>query len=52
MEKKYLREDHVKGQRYLSFSDSRKEDIQKIEIHEQKCFAASPQLKWKTLSFN
>lgn len=52
MEKKYLREDQKRTNTFVLLHDSRKEDIQKIEIHEQKCFAASPQLKWKTLSFN
>lgn len=44
MEKKYL-----KGQKrrntFVLLHDSRKEDIQKFQIHEQKCFTASPQLQ-------
>lgn len=34
-----------KGQTPLSFYMTRKEDIQKIEVHEKKWFTASPQLK-------
>lgn len=34
-----------KGQTPLSFYMTRKEDIQKIEVHEKEWFTASPQLK-------
>lgn len=42
--RKNISEKIRKGEILLSFCMTRKEDIQKIQIHEQKWFTASPQL--------
>jgi len=48
--KKYLREDQKKRNIFAHLREARKEDIQKIQIHERRNVTASPKLKYKTYS--